>query len=153
MVQSSDRFLEKLLPYLLQRASFLVTEQFHQHLKLNGVSVSRWRLLAWLSDYKRSTINELTDNLMLKQPTVTRLVDAAVKDGLVTKAAGREDGRRVYVSLTAAGEKLIEQLKSDASEAEAKIGEIGDLKAIDRLKKNLVEIIDQFEGQKYFRRS
>jgi len=148
MLTQSDKFLDNLLPYLLQRASFVITKQFHAHLKLNGVGVSRWRLLAWLSEREGSSINELTNQLMLKQPTVTRLVDNAVRDKLVLKNADEKDGRRVFVTLTKTGKKLIAGLKQDALDAESWINNNYGPKAVTHLKKNLLEILVQFDETK-----
>jgi MarR family transcriptional regulator, organic hydroperoxide resistance regulator len=148
MPRNSDKFLNNLLPYLLQRASYVVTQQFHAHLKLNGVGVSRWRLLAWLSDHEGSTISELTNQLMLKQPTVTRLVDNAVRDKLVSKISDERDGRRVFVALTKSGEKLIARLKQDALDAENWINNKYEPEAVTHLKDELREIIAEFDEAK-----
>ncbi len=85
--------LGELLPYLLQRSSYLITARFHSYMKLNGVSVSRWRMLAWLLENEPYSINDLSRQLLLKQPTVTQLVDKAVRDGLLRKQTDKGDGR------------------------------------------------------------
>jgi len=114
----NESFLQDLLPYLLQRSSYLVTRRFHRTLQLSGVSVSRWRMLAWLSENEPYTVNQLAEQLMLRQPSVTILVDNAVDDGLLEKHSDPADGRRVRVRLSQAGRKLAESLKGQARQAE-----------------------------------
>ncbi len=136
------RLLPDLLPYLLQRASYLVTRQFHRHLQLNGVSVSRWRMLAWLSENQPYSVNQLAEQLMLRQPTVTKLIDDAVRDGLVKKTVDRTDARRIEVRLRAKGRRLAEDLKERARRAEADfIGSFGRART-DDVKNILRSLID-----------
>ena len=110
----SDKLLPDLLPYLTQKCSHLVTEEFHRGMKLESVSRSRWRMLIWLSEHQPYSIKDLTERLMLKQPTVTRLVEMAVEDGLVSKDFDARDGRQAIVTLTRRGEDLAGNLKSRA---------------------------------------
>ena len=110
----SGNLLPDLLPYLTQRCSYLVTEDFHKGMKLQDISRSRWRMLIWLSEHQPYSIKDLTERLMLKQPTVTRLVDMAVKDGMIDKAFDANDGRQAIVTLTPAGEGLVAELEERA---------------------------------------
>ncbi|MFY9212277.1 MAG: MarR family transcriptional regulator [Aestuariivita sp.] len=112
----TDKILPDLLPYLTQRCSYLVTEEFHNGMKLGDTSRSRWRMLIWLSEHQPYSIKDLTERLMLKQPTVTRLVDLAVKDGLLNKSFDAKDGRQAIVTLTPVGEDLVAELTTRARE-------------------------------------
>jgi len=109
-----ENLLPDLLPYLAQRCSYLVTEEFHKGMKLQNISRSRWRMLVWLSEHQPYSIKDLTKRLMLKQPTVTRLVDMAVTDGLIDKSNDARDGRQAIVTLTPAGEALVAELEDRA---------------------------------------
>lgn len=138
-------FLRDLLPYLLQRTSHLVTRRFHEALRLKNVSVSRWRMLAWLAEHQPATINELTEHLMLRQPTVTQLVNDAVRAGIVTKSSDGQDKRRQNVSLTPSGVRLAEDLKREAAAAEAHTMASFGADGLDELKRRLRQVIDHFE--------
>ena len=116
-----EKLLPDLLPYLTQRCSYLVTEEFHKGMKLKDVSRSRWRMLVWLSEHQPYSIKDLTKRLMLKQPTVTRLVDMAVADGLVDKSHDVKDGRQAIVTLTQEGETLTAELQTRARHANDRI--------------------------------
>jgi MarR family transcriptional regulator, organic hydroperoxide resistance regulator len=142
----TQKLLNELLPYLLQRASFLVTQQFHDILKLNDVSVSRWRMMAWLSENEPCSISDLTDELMLKQPSVTRLVEAARKEGLVDTRQDEHDRRRVHVTLSTAGWTLIKDLRKSARASDQIIVDsLGKTRAT-QIKKTLHQIIDHYEN-------
>jgi DNA-binding MarR family transcriptional regulator len=52
----------------------------------------------------RTTVSELVEKLALTQSTVTELVQRAEQAGLVSRAGSAEDGRVVYLSLSADGE-------------------------------------------------
>ena len=85
---------------------------------------------------------------MLKQPTVTRLVDNAVRDKLVSKISDERDGRRVFVALTKSGEKLIARLKQDALDAESWFNSKCEPEVVAHLKDELQKIVEQFEEPK-----
>lgn len=57
-----------------------------------------------------ATIRTLADRLMLKHHSVVELVDRLEQGGLVRRTRGRDDRRRVMVSLLPRGEKLLEEV-------------------------------------------
>jgi DNA-binding MarR family transcriptional regulator len=74
----------------------------------------RWYLLLLLikgaPDLKeRSTVTELAARLRLAQSSVTELVARAEQAGLVRRERSSEDGRVVYLRLTAEGEERLAQ--------------------------------------------
>lgn len=143
----SDDILPDLLPYLTQKCSHLVTEEFHRGLKLKRVSRSRWRMLVWLSEHQPYSIKDLTERLMLKQPTVTRLVELAVEDGLVLKTSDAKDGRQAVVTLSPEGEDLARELKDRARIMNQRlVKKIGKRRA-QNLATQLRDVIAHFENE------
>lgn len=116
-----DRFVDNYLPYLLARASHLVSRQFHAQLPPKGVAVPVWRVLATLSDGDGMTIGALADIVLFKQPTLTKVVDRLEGDGLVERRSDPEDRRRVLVFITPRGRTLIDGLLADAKQHEAQV--------------------------------
>jgi DNA-binding MarR family transcriptional regulator len=55
------------------------------------------------------TLGDLADAEQVRPPTMTRIVDALAKQGLVTKKKNVEDGRSTLIHATAAGKKLLMQ--------------------------------------------
>ena len=58
----------------------------------------------------RITISELAERLQIRHHSAVGLVDRLVSNGLISRDAGGEDRRQVYVTLTLQGEVLLGQL-------------------------------------------
>jgi len=63
------------------------------------------------SDYE-PTISELAERLQLQHHSVVELVDRLEQRGLVRRERSQRDRRQVYVRLTPAGERLLEELSA-----------------------------------------
>jgi DNA-binding MarR family transcriptional regulator len=64
------------------------------------------------SSPKGLTISELSERLQVRHHSAVNIVDRLVESKLITREAGETDRRQRYVTLTAKGEKLIEELAS-----------------------------------------
>jgi MarR family transcriptional regulator, lower aerobic nicotinate degradation pathway regulator len=73
----------------------------------HDLSIAALRLLGILRD-RRPAINELARLLQLDKSSVTGLVDRAQERGLVRRTASPLDRRSVQVTITAAGQELID---------------------------------------------
>lgn len=113
------RFVDGYLPYLLARASHLVSARHHARLAARGVPVPVWRVLATLFDGEPVTVGELARRCLLKQPTLTKLLDRMERDGLVRRVPVAGDRRKVGVEITAAGRARAEPLVEEARACEA----------------------------------
>lgn len=114
-------FVDSYLPYLLARASFNISSEFHAQVEATGLSVSEWRILASLSGVKQRTVGELAAIVLAKQPTVTKMVLRMASDHLVTRTPCTQDKRQAWVSLTPSGQKLVKPLLKKAAQHEQKI--------------------------------
>ena len=63
----------------------------------------------------------LAEVCLLQQPTMTKLLDRMVRDGLVTRGQDARDRRVVRVALTPKGETLAEELIRAARQHEASV--------------------------------
>jgi DNA-binding MarR family transcriptional regulator len=59
---------------------------------------------------KRVTINDLAQQLLVRHNSAVGLVDRLVSQGLVAREPAPADGRKVYLRLTAKGDRLLERL-------------------------------------------
>jgi MarR family transcriptional regulator, organic hydroperoxide resistance regulator len=117
-----DRFIDDYLLYLLARASHLVSSEFHQELRRRGVSVPIWRVLASLIGSERGeTVTGLAEVCLLQQPTMTKLLDRMVRDGLVRRNQDGRDRRVVRVDLTPRGDAMARELVAAAKRHEAEV--------------------------------
>jgi MarR family transcriptional regulator, organic hydroperoxide resistance regulator len=124
---AEKEFVDSYLPYLLARASFSISSEFHAQVEAAGFTVSEWRILASLSGVKQRTVGELADIVLAKQPTVTKMVLRMVDQGLVMRTACTQDKRQAWVSLTLKGKKrLTPLLKKAAVHEKSVLSELGE---------------------------
>ncbi len=121
IAEAKPRFLDSYVPYLMAQASYLISAQFHRHLAAKGIRTSVWRLLATLAQTNGLTVGELADEMLLQQPTVTKIVDRLVIEGLVERASSPDDRRKVIVDLTARGSALIAALQTEATQHQSAV--------------------------------
>ena len=114
-------FVEDYLLYLLARVSDVLSCEFHLQLRRRGVAVPVWRVLASLSGSRGETVTGLAEVCLLQQPTMTKLLDRMVQDGLVTRAQDVRDRRVVRVNLTLEGRARAAELVAVAGRYEAEI--------------------------------
>jgi DNA-binding MarR family transcriptional regulator len=84
---------------LAVRQAGLTPQQYQVLLAIKGAPGRDW-----------ATITDLSQQLQLRHNTVSSLVDRMLKAGLVNKVEHHRDRRAVAISLTAAGERKLEQL-------------------------------------------
>ena len=124
---AEKEFVDSYLPYLLARASFSISSEFHAQVEAAGFTVSEWRILASLSGVKQRTVGELADIVLAKQPTVTKMVLRMADQGLVMRTACTQDKRQAWVSLTPKGKKTVKPILKNAALHEKQILEsLGD---------------------------
>lgn len=117
---ASNSFARNYLAYLLARASFIVSNQFHARLGDWDLSVPEWRVLACLMDVEGLSVGELAAMALMKQPRLTKVLDRMERDGLLKRRATADDRRRVTLHLTPKGRARVEPvlLAAKAHEAE-----------------------------------
>jgi DNA-binding MarR family transcriptional regulator len=103
-----------------QKKPQMIAEQMHSaaiHLlrKLrredaeSGLNAPRLSALSVIVFAGPVTLGDLAAAEQVRPPTMTRIVDALVKQGLVTRSRNAEDGRSTRIAATAAGRKLLMQ--------------------------------------------
>jgi MarR family transcriptional regulator, lower aerobic nicotinate degradation pathway regulator len=110
-------------------AAFTVIAHLSRIAADNDMSLTQLRMLAVLRD-RQPTMAELAGFLGLERSSVTGLIDRAVDRGLVRRDNSAKDGRAVLVILTAAGQRLAEQLSQRAQDLILPM--IGNLNPADR---------------------
>lgn len=137
-----DRFIDDYLAYLLARASMLISREFHDRLTL---SVPTWRALATLFDGDGMTVGRLADFMLMKAPTLTKIVDRLERDELVRRDDVPGDRRKCSVFITPKGVDLVRGLIGDAKDHEAQVLRNVPPEQVKVLKDALRTLITQFE--------
>lgn len=141
--------LRNYLPYLLNRVGFAVTDAFSESLAEASLTVPSWRVLAVLMHEGTIRIGELAELTSIELSTLSRLINALQRRGLVARKTAKEDARVVNVALTARGRGVVQRLLPAAVDLEDRLvsgipaGEIAELKRL--LDKLYVNITDESE--------
>lgn len=116
-----DRFVDDYLLYLLARGSHALSSEFHAKLRKEGVSVPVWRVLSTLSGSPGETVTGLAEACLLQQPTMTKLLDRMVRDGMVKRMPDARDRRVVRIQALPRGEQMVKGLLVAAKAHEAEV--------------------------------
>ena len=130
------------LAYLLAQANREINRQLEARLAKEGVPVEQWRILKVLSDGNGRSMGELADAVLLNHPTLTKIVDRMVSDGLVYRVQDPHDRRKVLMFCSDRGRALCQRLNSLAMSQEAHIVENYGNKSTKELKRLLESLID-----------
>jgi MarR family transcriptional repressor of emrRAB len=87
-------------------------DRYNQRLAEHGLNSTTFLALAMLYGNAGNRLNpsDLSDALISSRTNVTRLTDEMVSAGLVNRQASTQDRRRIELSLTEAGQVLIERV-------------------------------------------
>ena len=116
-----ERFVDNYLGYLLGQANHALYKDFDAEVRARGLSSIEWRVLATLHDGEPLTVSQLAQDVLSKQPTVTKLVQRMADQGWVALHADAADQRRTLVKATPAGRRLVKPLVEAARQHEARM--------------------------------
>jgi DNA-binding MarR family transcriptional regulator len=136
------RFVDDYLPALLAQASHLISGEFHRIVTQQGFTVSEWRVLATLAGAEPMSISALARLTVLKQPTLTRVLDRMESRKHVRRIPHESDRRITLVAIAPAGQQLVEGLIELAAEHERRVLEPFGLERSAVLKDTLKKMIE-----------
>jgi DNA-binding MarR family transcriptional regulator len=109
--------LEEFVPYLLNRVGIRIAMEIAREFIPEQVSYSSWRVLFTLAHVGPRQMIELADLANFEISTLSRVVAALERNGLVKRIQG--EARNRGIKLTARGNKLVERLSPIAFKYEA----------------------------------
>jgi len=128
------------ISYSLATAHRKVHTSLTRRLKQFDVQVEAWRVMEILENDDNLTMGDLAELVLMNPPTLTKLVDRMVADGLVHRRVATSDHRKINLDITALGRKRIDQVREEARLEEEQIAvKIGQERA-DLLKSILTEL-------------
>jgi len=118
-----------------------------ERLRLVGQSSARMEALAAImnSPWPSSQI-DIAKRLRIEGPTMTRMLDTLEADGLVERLPDPADRRTKQLRLTAAGEKVLEEIFAIADELRERLLEGVAPETMDELNKFLVMLTDRLDA-------
>lgn len=138
---ASVRFVDAYLPALLAQAHERVASEFHAVAAEHGLAPSEWRVLATLASGEPTSIGRLARIVVMKQPTLTRVLDRMEATGHVQRVPHEGDRRITLVSITPRGEALTGKLVPLARQHEARVLAPFGARRASALKDSLLELI------------
>ncbi len=113
--------IDTFLPYLLAHASALVSRQVDEIAAAEKISRNECKILLTLINHGGVSLNELAEIMIIKQPTLSRIVEAMVEAGWLERQVVAKDRRAVKISLTAVGRDKARLLVAHAKAMDATI--------------------------------
>ncbi|WP_284483899.1 homoprotocatechuate degradation operon regulator HpaR [Sedimentitalea xiamensis] len=95
------------MPIALLRAREVVMEPVREMLGSTGVSEQKWRVLRVLDEDGPQEQTAIARNACLLLPSLTRILKAMERDGLITRTEDRLDRRRSIVEIADKGRKIV----------------------------------------------
>lgn len=136
----------------LARVARHLTHEVEQGLEKHGLNIASFDVLATLRragpPYRLSP-GQLIDNTMVTSGTMTNRIDQLVKSGLVVRAQNPEDGRSVFVELTARGLDVVERAVTDHVDNLARLTtplSERDFRQLDRLLKTYLSALESLKA-------
>jgi DNA-binding MarR family transcriptional regulator len=127
-------FLAGYLPYLLNRLVREMLRGVDKQFQERGLTVSKWRILAVLSDHGTCRFGELARLTSIEPATLSRFVGALHRDGLIRRRRSSADARAVRIALTEKGEIAFQATLPWALDVENTLVNTIDPKDVARLK-------------------
>jgi len=106
--KAAEVLFDDFLPHLVARLAYQLNGDLVEKLKIEGINVTRWRILAVLAMGDGITINEIIDRAMMQQSALSRALTSMVKE--VRRVVRRDDARCTGIYLTDKGRALFDAL-------------------------------------------
>src|SRR3982074_1056263 len=135
--------LEEFLPYRLNVLANLVSQALSRiYVERYGLGVPEWRVLVTLGQFGVMTGKAIGAHSHMHKTKVSRAVDELEKRKLIGRRANRADLRESFLSLSAAGRAIYEDLAPGALEFTRRLAEVidpADRPAFERAMQRLTE--------------
>ena len=99
---------ERSLTVALLRARESTMRRFKKYADQEDLSLPQWRVLRALADGEPLDAGTLCQRCVILPPSLTRILRAMEEQALVTRATDPADRRRSIVTISAAGQQVIE---------------------------------------------
>lgn len=116
--------LNSYISHTLASAHREVQVSLARRLKGFGVQIEAWRIMETLDEMPAVTMTDLAGLVLMNPPTLTKLVDRMVSEGLVHRQTAQKDRRQVNLVLTDLGLKRMVQIRDAVQSEDDRILEI-----------------------------
>lgn len=138
---SIRRFSES-LPMLLLRAREATMARFRPILHAHGLTEQQWRALRALHDLGELTAAGLAKECAILAPSMTRILRKLSELGYVTTVRSSVDQRELNVRITAAGQRLVDEVGPKVEQEYARMCEQLPPERLSSLYRDLRDLIE-----------
>lgn len=125
--------IEAYISYNLAAAHRLVHQSLSARLKGHGVQVEAWRVLEALDSETQLSMGQLAKIVLMNPPSLSKLVDRMVMDGLVHRKIAAADQRQVNLMLTDLGRKRMTRVRAHVQNLDEKLSQQIGAEDVERL--------------------
>ncbi len=134
--EGHDRFI----PYLLNRVVLKLNAGFQRELEARGMTLTHWRVLAFLSRSEGLPITALAEATVTKTSTLSRALVAMARRQWISRHPVKADNRAVVIRIGEKGRVLFDELLSIALQLECRALAGLSSTAIDAMRRSLGRI-------------
>jgi len=102
--------LDYFIPYCFNKVTNKTNLTMADYLASLNFTVPQWRVLAILKGFGELSIGEITEHAVVRQSTLSRVVDQLERQGLVKRKPLAKNKRIVLVKLTKQGDKMFDKI-------------------------------------------
>jgi DNA-binding MarR family transcriptional regulator len=112
------------LAYLIASVNRQLENELEERLRPGGVPIEQYRILEVLDATEPCAMGEIATQSLIEPPTLTKIIDKMVAEGLVYRAPDPNDRRRVLILAAPGGKALYKRLKGVSTAQEQRIVEL-----------------------------
>lgn len=109
------------LAYMIASLNRQLEAELEDRLRPGGVPIEQYRILEVLDASEPAAMGEIAQQSLIEAPTLTKIVDKMVAEGLVYRAPDPNDRRRVLILMAPAGKTLFKRLRGVSTAQEQRI--------------------------------
>lgn len=109
------------LAYMIASLNRQLEAELEDRLRPGGVPIEQYRILEVLDASEPVAMGEIAQQSLIEAPTLTKIVDKMVAEGLVYRAPDPNDRRRVLILTAPAGKTLFKRLRGVSTAQEQRI--------------------------------
>lgn len=112
------------LAYMIASINRQLEAELEERLRPGGVPIEQYRILEVLDANEPAAMGEIAQQSLIEAPTLTKIIDKMVAEGLVYRAPDPNDRRRVLILTAPGGKALFKRLRGVSTAQEQRIVEL-----------------------------
>lgn len=112
------------LAYMIASLNRQLEGELEERLRPGGVPIEQFRILEVLDASEPLAMGEIASQSLIEAPTLTKIIDRMVAEGLVYRAPDPNDRRRVLILTAAGGKALFKRLRGVSTAQEQRLIEM-----------------------------